>query len=140
MPSNHFIFKRATSDNELRQHVIVKDDTLIVGYALVMLRSFKYKIPVLTSMFEAADEVLSTKNYVAMGQICIAQPYRKKGLFKKIYNYYRTELESDFDCLVTEVATSNTRSLGAHKSVGFKVIKTKINDGVSWELMNWDWN
>ena len=39
----------------------------------------------------------------------------------------------------TEVATDNQRSLNAHLNIGFKILKTQVSDGVSWELINWDW-
>ncbi len=125
--------------NDACPHIIAKDGEAVVGYALVMLRSFRNDIAVLKPMFAAADTLLPNRNYVAMGQICVDKNYRKKGLFKGMYHYYKKELENDFECLFTEVATANQRSIGAHKSVGFKTLKTQMTDGTSWELMNWDW-
>ncbi len=125
--------------NDACPHIIAKDGDLVVGYALVMLRSFRNDIAVLKPMFAAADALLPGRNYLAMGQICIDKNYRKMGLFKGMYQYYRKELQADFECLFTEVATANKRSIGAHKSVGFATLKTQVTDGTSWELMNWDW-
>jgi len=125
--------------NEACPHIVAKDKDKIAGYALVMLPSFRYEMPVLTPMFESADRLLKTKNYVAMGQVCIDKPYRKMGVFKGLYTYYRKELSTQFDCLFTEVATNNIRSLEAHKSIGFKILETQITEGTSWELVNWDW-
>ena len=125
--------------NDACPHIIAKDGDKVAGYALVMLQSFRHDMPVLTPMFEKADQLLSRKNYVVMGQVCIDKPYRKMGIFKGLYHYYQQELNGTYDCLVTEVATLNTRSLNAHKSVGFKIIDTQITDGTSWELVNWDW-
>lgn len=56
-----------------------------------------------------------------------------------MYYFYKEELQNDFDCLITEVATNNKRSLAAHKSVGFQVLKTQVSDDISWELVNWSW-
>ncbi len=120
-------------------HIIAKDGDLVVGYALVMLKEFRDEISVLSAMFETAAELLGDKRYVAMGQICVSKEYRKQGIFRGMYNFYKEELEHQFDCLLTEVATTNTRSLEAHKSVGFQILQTQITDGVSWELINWDW-
>lgn len=125
--------------NDACAHIVVKDGDSVAGYALTMLRTFRNEIPVLAPMFDEADTLLGDKNYMVMGQICIDRPYRKKGLFKGMYLFYREELQNRFDCLFTEVATDNQRSFSAHKSVGFEVLKTQITNGISWELMNWDW-
>ena len=125
--------------NDACPHIIAKDGDLVVGYALVMLPKFRDEISILSAMFEAATELLGDKKYLAMGQICIAKDYRKQGIFRGMYQFYKEELQNEFDCLLTEVATDNQRSLNAHLNIGFKVLKTQVSDGVSWELINWDW-
>ena len=125
--------------NDACAHIIAKDGDLVVGYALVMLKEFRDQISILSAMFETAEEFLGDKRYLAMGQICISKEYRKQGIFRGMYNFYREELQEEFDCLLTEVATGNTRSLEAHKRIGFQVLKTQITDGFSWELISWDW-
>jgi len=125
--------------NDACPHIIAKDGDLVVGYALVMLKEFRDKISILSAMFETATELLGDKKYLAMGQVCISKQYRKQGVFKGMYQFYKEELENDFDCLLTEVATNNQRSLNAHLNVGFKILKTQITDGVSWELIIWEW-
>lgn len=125
--------------NDACPHVIAKEGDLVVGYALVMLKEFRDEISILSAMFETAAEILGDKKYLAMGQICISKEYRKQGIFKGMYTFYKEELQSEFDCLLTEVATNNTRSLNAHLNIGFEVLKTKENNGISWELINWDW-
>jgi len=125
--------------NRVSPHIIAKDGAKVIGYALVMLRSFRNEIAVLRPMFDAADLLLPKLNYVVMGQVCIAKSYRKKGVFKGMYAYYKEQLKNDYDCLFTEVASANQRSIEAHKAIGFNVLKTQITDGVSWELINWDW-
>lgn len=126
--------------NDVCSHIVAKDGDLVVGYALVMLKEFRDEISLLSAMFETATELLGKKKYVAMGQICISKEYRKQGLFGGMYQFYKEELKNEFDCLLTEVATENQRSLNAHLSVGFKVLKTQVTDGISWELINWDWD
>lgn len=125
--------------NDASAHIIAKDGDNLVGYALVMLKEFRDEISLLSAMFETASELLGNKNYLAMGQICVAKEYRKQGVFRGMYTFYKEELQIEFDCLLTEVATDNTRSLAAHKSIGFEIIKTQITQGTSWELMNWKW-
>ncbi|MFS4492464.1 N-acetyltransferase family protein [Maribacter sp. 2308TA10-17] len=125
--------------NDACPHVIAKDGDIVVGYALVMLKEFRDEISILSAMFETAEELLGGKKFLAMGQICISKAYRKRGIFRGMYNFYKEELQDEFDCLLTEVATDNQRSLEAHKSTGFKVLKTQVTDGISWELISWDW-
>ncbi|TMM59279.1 GNAT family N-acetyltransferase [Maribacter algarum] len=125
--------------NDACAHVIAKDANKVVGYALVMLKEFRDEISVLSAMFETAEELLGDKHFLAMGQICISKAYRKRGIFRGMYTFYKEELQDEFDCLLTEVATENKRSLEAHKSIGFKVLKTQVTDGISWELISWDW-
>ena len=126
--------------NDACPHILAMDGDRVAGYALVMLQSFKYEMPILVPMFETADRLLKGKNYVAMGQVCIDKPYRGQGVFKGMYTFYKEQLSAVYDCLFTEVATSNTRSMEAHKSIGFKILETQITDGTSWEIVNWDWN
>lgn len=132
-------FEMLKKMNDTCPHIIVKDGNTVAGYALVMLPSFKQEIPTLIPMFNIADELLGDKNYLAMGQICIDKPYRKLGLFRGMYQYYRKELQNKFDCLITEVASDNIRSLEAHKRIGFKILLTQIRSDTSWVLMKWGW-
>ncbi|MEP3208972.1 MAG: GNAT family N-acetyltransferase [Maribacter sp.] len=125
--------------NDACPHIIAKDGDSVVGYALVMLKEFRDEISVLSAMFETAATLLGDKNYLAMGQICISKEYRKQGIFRGMYTYYKEELQGEYDCLLTEVATENSRSLSAHLNVGFETIKTQISNGTSWELICWDW-
>lgn len=125
--------------NDACPHIIAKDGDLVIGYALVMLKKFRDEISILSRMFETAAELLGDKNYLAMGQICISKEYRKQGIFRGMYDFYKEELQNEFDCLLTEVATNNERSLSAHLNMGFEVLKTQVSNGVSWELIKWDW-
>jgi len=121
-------------------HILAKNDEEVVGYALVMLQSFRNEMPILTPMFKKADELLNGKNYVVMGQICIAKPYRKQGVFRGMCQYYQKALSHKYDCLFTEVACENYLSMAAHKKIGFMVLETQITEGTKWALVNWNWN
>lgn len=126
--------------NDACPHVLAMEGDQVIGYALVMLRDFRKLMPILTPMFHTADRLLSGRNYLAMGQICIDKPYRGQGVFQGLYAFYKKELSSIYDCLFTEVATSNIRSLKAHQRVGFEILETQTTDGTTWEMINWDWN
>ena len=126
--------------------IIAKYQEAVVGYALVMLQKFKAQIPVLFPMFEMIDQLnpngqsLKDSRYFVMGQICIAKLHRSKGLFDGLYQQMKKHYQTDFDYVITEVATRNQRSLQAHFRVGFKTIKSYTSpDGESWELILWDW-
>lgn len=125
--------------NDRCPHIIAQVSDKLVGYALCMTSTFRKEIPLLIPMFEKADVMLPGKKYIVMGQICIDKAYRKKGIFKNMYAFYKSELQSEYDGVVTEVATNNLRSLNAHLSVGFETIHTHIEEGVSWELIYWNW-
>lgn len=120
-------------------HIIAKVDDEVIGYALCMTRQFGTDIPLLAPMFETADTLVPEKKYLAMGQICVAKKFRAQGVFRSMYSYYRKKLEKEFDGLITEVASSNQRSLNAHLSVGFEILKTHVSEDISWELIYWDW-
>lgn len=121
-------------------HIIAKDNDAVVGFALVMLSSFRNEIKVLVPMFERIDTLVpNDKNYVVMGQICVAKNYRKQGIFRGLYHFYRKELQHQFDYLITEVATINIRSMQAHKAIGFKIIDSYYENEIEWNIILWDW-
>lgn len=121
-------------------HIIAKDEEKVVGFALVMLSSFRNEIEVLIPMFERIDSLIPAgKSYVIMGQVCVDKNYRKQGIFRGLYDFYRTQLQQEFDFLITEVAAINLRSMSAHESIGFKTIDSYEEDGIVWNIMLWDW-
>ena len=121
-------------------HIIAKEGEKVVGFALVMLSNFRNEIEVLIPMFERIDALLPpNKSYVIMGQVCVDKNYRKQGIFRGLYDFYRTQLQHEFDYLITEVAAINQRSMNAHESIGFKKIDSYEEDGINWNIMLWDW-
>ena len=126
--------------NSACAHIIAKDNDIVVGFALVMLSAFRNEIKVLIPMFERIDELVpKDKTYVVMGQICVDKNYRKQGIFRGLYHFYKEELQHQFDYLITEVAAINLRSMQAHEAVGFKIIDTYDEDGIVWNIILWDW-
>ncbi|MFV5697143.1 GNAT family N-acetyltransferase [Flavobacterium sp. ZT3R17] len=121
-------------------HIIAKDNDIVVGFALVMLSGFRNEIEVLIPMFERIDGLVpKDKTFVVMGQICVDKNYRKQGIFRGLYHFYREELQHEFDYLITEVAAINLRSMQAHEAVGFKTINNYEEDGTVWNIIAWDW-
>lgn len=117
-------------------HIIATYKDRIIAYALCMHPIFRIEIEVLRPMFEQIDSVLQNgKTYITMGQICIDKNHRRKGVFRNLYKTMKEFVLTEFDCIVTEVDSDNTRSLTAHYSVGFKNLKTYEAGGQKWELI-----
>lgn len=126
--------------NSVCPHVVAKDQNKVVAYALCMHPDFSAEIELLKPMFNQISSILPESiSFMAMGQVCIDSHYRKKGVFRNLYSYYKSQLKDDYNCLITAVATTNLRSLNAHKTIGFETLKTYQANAISWELMKWDW-
>jgi len=132
--------------HELAASVIIKEDDKVVAYALTMLRECRQLIPDLEPMFALFDNLdwnnkpLNSYRFYVMGQVCIAKPYRGKGLFEQLYAHHRKVYQSQFDLLVTEISTRNHRSLRAHEKTGFTTIHTHRDNLDEWRVVGWDWS
>lgn len=127
--------------------IVAKEGNLIVGYALTTTLSFGQSIALMRPLIQKSRELtfkdtpLSMLNYYIMGQVCVRQGYRGKGIFDDLYQGHKKYLSSKYDCIITEIATENKRSLAAHRRVGFETIY-QYYDEVSrknWEIVAWDW-
>jgi ribosomal protein S18 acetylase RimI-like enzyme len=132
--------------NVASPQIIATADNEVIAFALVMLKEFEDRIPVLVPMFKMLKELsykhkkLEEYSYYVMGQICIAEKYRSIGVFDKLYLKHREMNSKKYDLCVTEVSSSNLRSLKAHQRVGFKTIHTFKDFTDEWQIMVWDWN
>lgn len=133
-----------TMNNSARQ-IIALENEAVIGYALVMPKELKLQIPVLMPMFDMFGKIsykqkkLSELNYYVMGQVCIAEAFRGKGIFEKLYSKHRETYSSTYDLCVTEVSTSNQVSMRAHEKVGFQIIHTFADTTDEWNILLWDW-
>ena len=132
--------------NESYGHILAKENDQVIGYALVMLREFEKRIPVLVSMFQKINaieyqgEKLGNTSYFTMGQVCIAKGYRGQGIFKGLYQKMKEVMSPHFRYLITEVDERNPRSMRAHHKVGFKdILHYKGDKGEDWVILLWDW-
>ena len=134
-----------TKMNGSAMQIIAKDNDLVVGYALVMLKEFSSMIPVLTPMFDMfnnlifKDKRLSDYRFYVMGQICIADTHRGQGIFEKLYLKHKESYSDKFEICLTEVSESNSRSMKAHKKVGFETICSFKDETDNWNILLWDW-
>lgn len=122
--------------NDVCPHIIAKDGDKVVGYALCMHPGFSNEIEVLRPMFDIiANMVPKIGNYIAMGQVCVDKDYRKKGIFRGLYQTMQNTLKSKYEQIITEVDAKNKRSLQAHYSVGFELLNTHISGGQEWKII-----
>jgi ribosomal protein S18 acetylase RimI-like enzyme len=125
--------------------VIAKDGGLVVGYALVALKSIRHHHELLSDLFDNIDKIeynnqsLKYSNYVVVGQLCVAKNYRGQGLVQQMYQHFKSSLSWKFDYCLTDVAKNNPRSLKAHLITGFQVIDTLNYVGIKWDIVLWDW-
>ena len=131
--------------NDLEKQVIAVVDGKVIGYALVMLKELKNAIPILSPMFKSFEKTkynnttLAELNYYVMGQICIAEDYRGKGVFKALYEKHKAIYSKKYDLCITEVSTSNKRSMRAHEKIGFELLHTYRDMQDEWNIIAWNW-
>jgi hypothetical protein len=126
------------------KHSIAKFENKVVGYALMMIKEEGNKIKELFSMFEILDNLsfkgvqLDKYNYFVMGQVCIDKDYRSHGIFDNLYLNLRKQTFKKYSLLVTEISTSNLRSLRAHTRVGFVPIHQYTDELDEWVVVAWE--
>lgn len=140
-----YSFELLQKMHALAPSVIVKDDALVVGYALTTAKessAFHNDLKVMMNNLQTLEykgKSLTAHNAYFMGQICIAKEYRGKGLFDLLYKKHKEVYSKKFDILITEISTSNIRSQKAHEKVGFKTIHTYKDAMDEWNVVVWDW-
>ena len=133
--------------NDIEKHVIAKDNDAVAGYALAMTKQSRFDIPVLIPMFDVFDKIvfkekiISDVNYIVVGQVCVGKAYRGQGIFDDCYAAYKKFYSSKYDLAITEIASTNLRSLNAHKRIGFREISSYTDpENTEWIVVVWDWN
>jgi hypothetical protein len=112
----------------------------VVGYALSMAREAQGLLPVLAPMFARLDAlpVLAGKRWYVMGQVCVAEGWRGRGVFDALYAEHRRAYADRFDVLVTEIAPRNGRSMRAHARTGFVEIDRYRDATDEWSIVALD--
>ncbi|MCB0523068.1 MAG: hypothetical protein R3A50_06090 [Saprospiraceae bacterium] len=130
--------------NLQKPSIIAKYEDNVIAYALIMPRTFVSEVPILKPMFDILYTLKwrnaalgENEKWFVMGQVCIERNFRGCGVFDGLYTSMADVWASEYDFTVTEVAERNTRSVQAHKRVGFKTIyKYKDNlSGETWLIM-----
>jgi GNAT superfamily N-acetyltransferase len=132
--------------NDFEKHIIAKENDKVIGYVLAMTKHSKFDIPVLFPMFNVFDTVLfkdkkiSAYNYILVGQVCVDKAYRGQGIFNNCYAAYKEFYKDKYDFAITEIANTNSRSLNAHKRIGFEDIHSYFApDKTEWIVVLWNW-
>lgn len=141
----HHSFKLLHQLHQMSPSVIVKDENKVVAYALTMVNECRHLIPVLLPMFEMLDKInyngkpLHEYKFYVMGQIGVHKDYRGKGLVQLLYDKHKEVYSPQYDFIVTEIATRNTRSIRAHEKIGFKTIHQFTDTTDNWVIVLWNW-
>jgi L-amino acid N-acyltransferase YncA len=120
--------------------VVAVDGDEVVGYALVATPAVRALEPSLAGLFESIDAAvvdgmrLSARSYVVCAAVCVARSHRGVGLPARLYQRMRTDLAPRYDCVITDIARENARSLAAHRRAGFAVCGSLHHDGGTWDL------
>lgn len=132
--------------NDFEKHIIARDNNKVIGYLLAMTQHAMFDIPVLVPMFNLFEtvvyenKVIAEYNYIVVGQVCIDKAYRGKGILDNCYATYKKFYSNKYDFAITEIASTNRRSLNAHKRIGFKELYTySTSDNIEWIVVNWNW-
>jgi len=134
-----------TRMHEIAPSVIARNNGQLAGFALTMPLACGNLIPVLFPMFQIFSGInykrkpISEYNFYVMGQICVAEPFRGKGVFDLLYSKHRELFEAKYDFIVTEISTRNARSLNAHQRVGFLPVHIYRDSLDEWAVVLWDW-
>jgi predicted GNAT superfamily acetyltransferase len=73
-----------------------------------------------------------------MGQVCVDKNYRGQGVFRALYNNMKTIVGSNYNAIITDIDTKNTRSLKAHYTIGFKPWHRFFANNQNWEIVIWE--
>lgn len=140
-----YSFELLKQMNQLAPSVIVKNNNEVIAYALTTLKEASLFHNDLRIMFQNLEAVqyngkpLSAYNFYCMGQICVAKQHRGKGIVNLLYQKHKEVYSSQFDFILTEISTSNKRSMKAHENAGFKIIYTYIDAMDEWNVVVWNW-
>ncbi|MGZ5189724.1 MAG: N-acetyltransferase family protein [Flavisolibacter sp.] len=132
--------------HQLAPSVIVKDGSRVAGYALTTLKESRKFHRDLETMFHHLESVnyngksLVDQNFYCMGQICVAREYRGKGIVDMLYQKHKEIYSKQYDFILTEISTSNVRSIRAHDKVGFIKINTYKDSIDEWNVVVWNWD
>ena len=139
-------FESIKALNDIEKHLIAKENNVLVAYVLAMTKKSKDLIPILVPMFNIFDSIeyngkkISEHHYLVVGQVCVDESQRGKGVFAEAYHKYREQYDGLYDFCITEIASTNTRSIKAQEKLGFESSHRYVDAfGIDWLVVVWDW-
>jgi GNAT superfamily N-acetyltransferase len=132
--------------HELLPSIVVRDGDQVVAYALAEVRACRTLMPDLEPMFALLDTLswkgkpVNDYEYYTVGQICVAEEYRGKGLFEMLYQHHREVYSPKYELFITEISTCNARSIRAHERIGFRELVRHRDHLDEWSAVVWDWS
>lgn len=140
-----FVTVRHTREDLQAMHtiapsVVAKAGDTLVGYALTMPLACGPIVPVLAPLFDKIGELapalgVALDRVYVMGQVCVAEAHRGRGVFDALYAGHRRLFADRWDLCVTDVALRNGRSLRAHERVGFERLATYTDATDTWAMI-----
>src|SRR5690349_5699578 len=115
MASQGFVTVRHDPDvlqrmNRAAPSIIAKDGDRVVAYSLVMPPAFAPEVPILQPLFAMLDGLAwngallrDQSRWFVMGQICVAEAYRGRGIVDGLYRTMAETSRDRYDFTVTEV-------------------------------------
>ena len=132
--------------SDIQPHIICKHNGKIVAYLLTITAKSKNELPVLIPMFKIFETLIfkeksiSEYKYVVVGQVCVDKNYRGMGILDKCYSEYKRHLKDKYDFAITEISSRNTRSIKAHKRIGFtEIYKYTSQNLEEWSVVVLEW-
>ncbi len=122
--------------------IVARINNTVIGYIIRMtdadtdtiplLKPFTARFPTIT--FEGKS--LTEYRYCILGQVCIQKEYRGQGLLEKLYTEFRNQSAEKYDLAISEIGTSNPRSLHVHTTkIGFKVAQEYSAEERNWYIV-----
>ncbi|RXJ51102.1 GNAT family N-acetyltransferase [Gelidibacter gilvus] len=131
---------------KIEPHSVAKDNGKVVGYVLAMTKKSRFDIPLIAPLFDEFKRIpfrgktIADFNYMIVGQTCVHKDYRGQGLIEGLFQHYKTAFSERYDFSITEIASSNIRSLKAHQKVGYEIIHSYTDSsGTHWNVVVWEW-
>jgi RimJ/RimL family protein N-acetyltransferase len=131
--------------HSLQPSVVGRAGEELTGYAIAVSPDIRGNHALLDALFDDIDPIefrgvqLSGCRYLLCGQLCVKKGFRGNALSTKMYTFMKDSLSSEYEYLITEVASDNPRSLRAHTKLGFVSVKTTIFNNVEFQIVLWDW-
>lgn len=131
--------------NDALPHVVALAGDELAGYALSTTEAICRKNDLLRPLVERLDTMALDGRpfpeipYYVIGQVCVAEAFRGQGVFDGLYQTHRARYAGRFDAVVTEISVHNTRSMAAHRRVGFRIIDELPDGPDHWALVVWDY-